>query len=349
LDKGAGSIHAILEIRSMTRRSKLVLLIAVAAVVAAALWIRSSPNSYPLLTTKATLVADTKGWLTWHWKSDHELLYVRKAGSKLVVNCLDVSTGRVQPLTALTSQLGKQGPGYSWSVSPDGNKLLSFASVKGVKTAFVLDLAGRTLARWSNAGQVHAWFPDGSAWWELKNQQGQLITVAHYLDGRSDRSSTSVVTNMGNFQSYDFGRVAKDGRFLVAYWDCYRFPTSLGYNYVTPGLPPPPIQTLSWKNYGPLSNLSISRDGTRIAVQARQDQGWVSGLFRSMHSSKEAGHESIWVNRFPQGEWKVLGEIEVRYKTDYDTDLTVGEWLPGNRKLSFTLEGKLYTIPVDGP
>jgi hypothetical protein len=363
------------------RPTSLIVSAVVIVVTVIVTWMVGRANDKSLMR-KARLVAHLQGWQRYsvtepQWITDHEALYLayREDGDRFEFTHLNTDTSAQMPMATLNNEFEGPLKSFTFSPKPDvesfhyspeivisplRNRLLIARSGMGSLLAqkfpvefYVTDLDAKQVVHWDGTdaeeyGFPPHWLSDGKRW--IMQDSGPngfgttLFDVAHPGSGVRLGSNVKEPANWtANSASIDdciWGVVSKPGpidenKISAAEWNVLGKSPLITYQIKTPVPGVAYLETCSPKHhrvawliyysYMPQLGRLIHRLFPSVFVRGINEYGiWVSDL--DGRNMVEIGHDPI------SGEWPAVRSMQ---------------WLPGEKDISFMINEKLYTVPVD--
>lgn len=292
------------------------------------------PTPFPLLR-HANRVADVGSCRTWWWLDARRLFVVEDgpsgAGSAFV---LDVSTGQRVACSALNRTLSALGRDCSLDLSPDGKWLAAMPWTTAPRTHRLIETAtGKTRARY-NASYFRGWLPDSSGW--VGGNANKAVHGENLF--KVDGSPAIFRPLVAAVPGAELGFTAS-GNFLVGEYNPYSHADLKLHEIDGKTGRVSRLRSIALPDGWLLSEVSASPDRKRMALQMRPQFALPAPFGR-----RETVN-AVWVCDADGSGMKYLGELPVRYGTDYDCDLSL-ESLPDSKHIAVDYKGTLYTIPA---
>lgn len=361
------------QLNSLMRRKRrgFALVLMVINVGAVLILVRSVRASIPpQLMERATRIMDMQGAddIGYGWLSDHERLATRTpANGASALVCLDLARKQVTPLTAVNpvfqplNRFRVNGVlTYYTLLAPDGKWLLLDNYSQGsippgnpfYHKAVAISLDGKLKRSFALKEQEPTllWLSDSKHWIECVTDR---ITI-HSLDAPNRTRTVPIVHRQDVAPVYLFDadnarRMGPTDQLVAYHW--YHNdpdPTLALYTADLRANPVTPRAVIIRVPLGVTVEAAIvSPDGKRVAWKwffwnLRTEPAWLQRLLPSLFRSHPT--TEIWVSQLDGSDMHEVGQINDTYPNHQPKDL---DWIPDSKRLVFSLNDALYSVPAD--
>lgn len=329
---------------------------------------------------KITAIGSTR-YTTSVWRTDHTVLQMsyHKDGDRFAFVELDTNTGSQKPLDELSNkyrtdlgavyQLAPYLPsGISpprlqpvapeYAVSPNGQSLI-FAPVSTSQglTYIFASLDGTKGPRWRSeeSWQRPLWLHDNRRWLESRyeSSQGRLACEVVVHDMQRPALSTVIsIPGAPNRDVIDIVGITRQQR-MLGFEVMFGKPTQSAqltdYDIAVPATPSHKREILLPRFSIP-EDLVLSINGDRLAWLLEYDDAppisrWLHALVPQFPSPPRPTL-ALYVSGLNGTGMTEIGHKTVTPDLPMELEIRNLQWLPGDKKLSFTYDGALYTVPV---